>query len=197
MRFQILRARLDTGRKQTSIFSNLSLRTWIARIWEKFSACSDARPENLKLHLKPNFRLCFKDVFSEFLRDLHRPNGNTVALTQRACAGISTHLNGNSLERNRFGIKLTPGRRSARSSQKLSLTTLYKLVLWTLAANLLHWMAGSSRSFAAIRKEAGLFCGSFLRNGEVFAYDRGANDLNDLKKRPDHRCWPNQHWNVE
>ena len=25
------------------------------------------------------------------------------------------------------------------------------------------------RSFAAIRKEAGLFCGSFLRKGEVFA----------------------------
>jgi hypothetical protein len=26
------------------------------------------------------------------------------------------------------------------------------------------------RSFAALRKEAGLFCGSFLRKGEVFAY---------------------------
>jgi len=26
------------------------------------------------------------------------------------------------------------------------------------------------RSFAALRQEAGLFCGSFLRKGEVFAY---------------------------
>ena len=30
-------------------------------------------------------------------------------------------------------------------------------------------MAGSSRSFTAIRKGAGLFCGSFLRKGQMFA----------------------------
>ena len=34
----------------------------------------------------------------------------------------------------------------------------------------LHCTAGSSRSFTAIRKDAGLCCGSRLRKGEVFAY---------------------------
>jgi len=34
----------------------------------------------------------------------------------------------------------------------------------------LHWRAGSVRSFAAIRKEAELFCGSFARKDEMFAY---------------------------
>jgi len=49
--------------------------------------------------------------------------------------------------------------------------------------------AGSSRSFAAIRKEVGRFCGSFLRNGEVFAYVglsqnlKYLKDLKDLKDR--------------
>ena len=37
-----------------------------------------------------------------------------------------------------------------------------------LAASRLHRGAGSSTSFTEIRKEAGLFCGSFLRKGEVF-----------------------------
>ena len=37
------------------------------------------------------------------------------------------------------------------------------------------------RSFAAIRKEAGLFCGSFLRKGEVFAYVGRNQNLKDLK----------------
>ena len=39
-----------------------------------------------------------------------------------------------------------------------------------LAASLLHSRAGSVRSFAAIRKEAGRVCGSFSRKGQVFAY---------------------------
>ena len=37
------------------------------------------------------------------------------------------------------------------------------------------------RSFAAIRKEAGLFCRSFLRKGEVFAYVESLQNLEDLK----------------
>ena len=45
----------------------------------------------------------------------------------------------------------------------------------------LHWRAGSVRSFAAIRKEAWLFCGSFLRKGEVFAYGGFIPNLKDLK----------------
>ena len=40
----------------------------------------------------------------------------------------------------------------------------------TLAASHLHWRSGSSRSFTWIRKKAVIFCGSFLRKGEVFAY---------------------------
>ena len=37
------------------------------------------------------------------------------------------------------------------------------------------------RSFAALRKEAGLFCGSLLRKGEVFAYVGRNQNLKDLK----------------
>jgi len=33
----------------------------------------------------------------------------------------------------------------------------------------------------SIRKEAGLFCGSFLRKGEVFAYLGRSQNLKDLK----------------
>jgi len=36
-------------------------------------------------------------------------------------------------------------------------------------------------SCAAIRKQAGLFCGSFLRKGEVFAYFGLSKNLKDLK----------------
>ena len=42
--------------------------------------------------------------------------------------------------------------------------------------------AGSSRSFTAIRKDAGLCCGSRLRKGEVFAYVGLPQNLKDLKK---------------
>ena len=41
--------------------------------------------------------------------------------------------------------------------------------------------AGSSRSFTAIRKDAGLYCGTRLRKGEVFAYVGLPQNLKDLK----------------
>jgi len=53
--------------------------------------------------------------------------------------------------------------------------------LETLAASNRHWRAGSSRSFAMIRKEAGLFCGSFLRQGEVLACVKSIHNLEDWK----------------
>jgi hypothetical protein len=37
------------------------------------------------------------------------------------------------------------------------------------------------RSFTAIRKDAGLYCGSRLRSGEVFAYVGRNQNLKDLK----------------
>ena len=45
----------------------------------------------------------------------------------------------------------------------------------------LHWRAGPSRCFDAIRKETGLFCGSFLEQGEVFAYAGLNQTPKDLK----------------
>ena len=39
---------------------------------------------------------------------------------------------------------------------------------------------GSHIGFAAIRKEAGISCGSFLRKGEVFAYGRSIQNPKDL-----------------
>jgi hypothetical protein len=36
---------------------------------------------------------------------------------------------------------------------------------------------------SALRKEAGLFCGSLLRKGEVFAYAGSIQNLKDLKER--------------
>ena len=56
--------------------------------------------------------------------------------------------------------------------------------LETLAASHLHWRAGSLRSFTAIRKEAGPFCGIFLRKGEVFAFCGLSQNLKDLKTGP-------------
>jgi len=58
-------------------------------------------------------------------------------------------------------------------------------MLATLAASHLHWRAGSKRSFTATQKKAGLFCGSFLRKGEVFVHagrNQNLNDLKDLRK---------------
>ena len=52
-------------------------------------------------------------------------------------------------------------------------------ILWTLAANHLHWRARPLRSCTAIQLEAGLFCGTYLRKGEVFAY---AGSIQTLKE---------------
>ena len=35
--------------------------------------------------------------------------------------------------------------------------------------------------FTAVRKDAGLYCGSRLRSGQVFAYVRSIQNLKDLK----------------
>ena len=53
--------------------------------------------------------------------------------------------------------------------------------LQTLATSLLHWRAGSSIPFAAIRKEAGHFCGSSLRKGKALAYIGKNQNPKDLK----------------
>ena len=53
-----------------------------------------------------------------------------------------------------------------------------------LTASHLHCTAGSSSSFTAIRKNAGLFCGSRLRSVEVFAYVGLPQNLKDQKKKP-------------
>ena len=42
--------------------------------------------------------------------------------------------------------------------------------------------AGFLSSFTVTRKEAGLFCGSFLRKSEAFAFVESIQNLNDLKK---------------
>jgi len=52
---------------------------------------------------------------------------------------------------------------------------------WPLTASHLHSTVGSSRSFTAIRKDAGLCCGSRLRKGEMFAYVGLPQNLKDLK----------------
>ena len=56
-----------------------------------------------------------------------------------------------------------------------ALYVLFKLHLGTFGGV-------SSRSFAAIRKEPGLYCGSRLRKGEVFAYVGLSQNLKDLKE---------------
>ena len=50
-----------------------------------------------------------------------------------------------------------------------------------VSASHLHCTAGSSKSFTAIRKDAGLYCGSRLRSGEVFVYVGSTQNLKDLK----------------
>ena len=52
-----------------------------------------------------------------------------------------------------------------------------------LTASHPHCTAGSSRSFTAIRGDAGLCCGSRLRKGEVFAYVGRNQNLKDLQDR--------------
>ena len=58
------------------------------------------------------------------------------------------------------------------------------ITLEPLTASRLHWRAGPLRSFAAIQKQAGLFCRSFLRNGEVFAYVGRIQNSKGLKDQP-------------
>ena len=57
----------------------------------------------------------------------------------------------------------------------------FRITLKPLTASHLHCTARSSRSFTAIRKDAGLCCGSRLRKGEVFAYVGLPQNLKDLK----------------
>ena len=68
-----------------------------------------------------------------------------------------------------LGIVLLYGPRWVRSF--ISDVPLYAGTLKILK-NLkdLHWRAGSSKSLVAIRKKAGIFCGSFVRKGEALAY---------------------------
>ena len=62
--------------------------------------------------------------------------------------------------------------------------TISTVAVHALTASHLHCTAGSSRSFSAIRKDAGLYCGSRLRSGEVFAYVGLSQNLEDLKCTP-------------
>ena len=57
-----------------------------------------------------------------------------------------------------------------------------KTTLEPLTASHLHCTAGSARSFTAIRKDAGLCCGSRLRKGAVLAYVGSIQILKDLRK---------------
>ena len=57
-----------------------------------------------------------------------------------------------------------------------------RITLKPLAASLLHWRAGFARSLAAKRKEAGLFCGSFLWESNVLAYVGQHQNLKDIEK---------------
>ena len=59
----------------------------------------------------------------------------------------------------------------------------WRITLQPFAASRLHWRAGPLRSSTAIRKTAGLFCGSFLRKGKVFTlYTGRIQNLKGLKQ---------------
>ena len=58
---------------------------------------------------------------------------------------------------------------------------LSRRLRWEKLRSTLHCNACSSRSFTAIRKDAGLCCGSSLRKGEVLAYVGRNQNLKDLK----------------
>ena len=53
----------------------------------------------------------------------------------------------------------------ARSQMGTPPTPHFRITLYTLTASHLHCTAGSSRSFTALRKDAGLYCGSRLLEG--------------------------------
>ena len=65
---------------------------------------------------------------------------------------------------------------------ELNLKDLKRITLSPFTASHLHCTAGSSRSFTAIRTDAGLYCGSRLRKGEVIAYLGRNQNLKDLKE---------------
>jgi len=78
---------------------NISPRFEKSRFWSTdstnrgfFSACSDARPQNLQPHLYTNFQFCFKNVVSDFLcvRRKIAPNFLHVILRNRQFALKST-----------------------------------------------------------------------------------------------------------
>jgi len=79
---------------------------------------------------------------------------------------------------------LWPGVRASALPLEDTSNSRLRTTLSTLAASLMHWRAGSLRSFTAIRKEAKLFCESFIRQGEVFAYVRR---IQNLKGKDDYR----------
>ena len=58
----------------------------------------------------------------------------------------------------------------------------HQSTIYRITFSHLHCTAGSSRSFTAHRKGAGLCCGSRLRKGEVFAYVGLPQNLKDLKE---------------
>ena len=68
----------------------------------------------------------------------------------------------------------------ARAQMGIPPTPHLRTTLLPFTASRLHCTAGSSRSFTAIRKNAGLCCGSRLRRGEVFAYVGRNHNLKDL-----------------
>ena len=70
----------------------------------------------------------------------------------------------------------------ARSQMGMPPTLHLRITLSPLTASQLHCTAGSSRSFTAIRKHAGLCWGSRLRSGEVFVYVGRIHNLTDLKR---------------
>ena len=62
-------------------------------------------------------------------------------------------------------------------SSKLGTNKPAKAIFWPWLEPFLV----SSRSFTALRKDAGLCCGSRLRKGAVFAYVGRIHNLKDLK----------------
>ena len=56
-------------------------------------------------------------------------------------------------------------------------------VILSAFKNLLHAKESEREFFAAIRKETGLFCGSFIRKGDVLAYVGLFQNQNDLTAR--------------
>ena len=69
----------------------------------------------------------------------------------------------------------------ASASYDLGIPVLYRPRKPSCCSGVAVLPAASSKSFTAIRKDAGLYCGSRLRSGEVFAYVGSIQNLKDLK----------------